>query len=153
MPDLFTHYASARLPGAFLRDRKIAALLIFGTFLPDLAGKGLYLVTLAKSIFVEPTHSILGLALLCYLACLFIEERIRGKAFAALYAGSLLHVAVDLIKDNLGKGSAYPFLPFSLRGYELGWTDPENVVLLIPIDAAIVAIAVLLERRLKRVRQ
>ena len=33
------------------------------------------------------------------------------------------------------------------------WIDPENVILLIPIDAAILAVLWVLERRLRRVQQ
>ena len=58
MADLFTHLAAARLPAAFVRDRRIAALLVLGTFLPDLAAKGLYWVLRAPSPFIEPTHSL-----------------------------------------------------------------------------------------------
>ena len=104
MADLFTHLAAARVPAAFVRDRRIAALLVIGTFLPDLASKGLYWVARAgaETNFTTPTHTIAGLAILSYAAALFVEERLRRPAFAAILAGGLIHVAVDLLKDNLG---------------------------------------------------
>lgn len=153
MADLFTHYVSARLPGAFLRDRRLQAFLVLGTFLPDLVAKGLYWVAQAPADFDDPSHSILGLALLSYLGALFVEERLRSKAFAFLYAGSLLHVVVDLVKDNQGRGSARLLYPFTTTGTEFAWIASENVVLLLPIDAVILLIAWLLERRLVRVQQ
>lgn len=153
MPDLFTHFVAARVPGAFVRDRRLQALLVIGTFLPDLASKGLYWVFQARETFTAASHSILGVVLISYLACLFVEETLRRPGFALLTAGGLIHIAVDLIKYNLGVGSARPFLPFSTAGFELGWIDPENVVFLAPIDAAILAAAWLLERRYVRVQQ
>jgi membrane-bound metal-dependent hydrolase YbcI (DUF457 family) len=153
MPDLFTHLVAARVPGSFVRDKRLQALLVIGTFMPDIAFKGLFFVMQTRESYGAASHSILGVLLISYLACLFIEEAIRRPAFLALAAGGLIHVAVDLIKYNLGEGSCRLFLPFSTGGVELGWIDPENVVLLVPIDAVILAAAWLLERRFARVQQ
>lgn len=151
MPDLFSHLAASRLPAAFLRDRRLQALLVFGGFLPDVASKTLYWVAWANADFIEPFHSLAGLFVLSYVAALFVEEPMRKGAFAALYGGSLLHVGLDLVKDNLGTGSASLFYPFSTRGFELGWIDPENVILLIPAAALVLALTLRLERRFRRV--
>ena len=147
MSDLFTHYASARLASAGLRSRDAGTFVVLGTFLPDLVSKGLYWVLLASSDFDDPSHSIAGLALLCYLASLFTPEPGRAAAFGALYAGALLHVFVDLFKDNLGAGAARPLLPFSTWGVEFGWIDPENVVLLIPFALLAIGLARFIEQR------
>jgi membrane-bound metal-dependent hydrolase YbcI (DUF457 family) len=151
MPDLFTHYASARLPGALLRGRRTAALLVAGTFLPDLASKSLQEVARTPSMYVTPAHSILGLLVLCYLAALFLEEPLRPRGFAALYAGALLHVAVDALKDALGAGAVHPFHPLSTAGIELSLVHPENVLAFLPLDLVLVLAAWRLERRLTRV--
>ncbi|MBI3855013.1 MAG: hypothetical protein HY293_04905 [Planctomycetes bacterium] len=153
MPDLFTHFVAARVPGAFLSDRRLQALLILGTFLPDIASKGLYWVFQTHETFSTGSHSIAGMLLVSYLACLFLEEPIRRPGFAALAAGGLIHLLVDLVKYNLGMGSGRPFLPFSPLGVELGWIDSENVVLLVPLDAAVLGILWFLERRSARVQQ
>lgn len=153
MPDLFTHLVAARVPGAFLRDKRLQALLVIGTFMPDIAYKGLYWVMQTRETFGAATHSFVGVLLISYLCCLFLEEAIRRPGFVALAAGGMIHVLVDFIKFNLGAGSCRPLLPFSPAGVELGWIDPENVVLLIPIDAAILAVAWFLERRFARVQQ
>lgn len=153
MPDLFTHLASSRVPAAFLRDRRLQMILIFGSFLPDVVAKPLYWVAWANSDFIEPFHSLIGLLLLCYAVALFIEEPLRKRAFAALCGGALLHLALDLVKDNMGTGSAVLFYPFSTRGYELGWIDPENVVLLLPLAVVVLVLTLWLERRLRRVPQ
>ncbi|HZE95912.1 MAG TPA: hypothetical protein VE981_02685 [Planctomycetota bacterium] len=153
MPDLFTHYVAVRAPALFVRDRRLVALLVFGTFIPDLASKGLYWVLQCGETYSAATHSILGVLLLSYLACLFVDEKLRSRGFAMLSAGGLIHIAMDLIKDNLGTGAVHPFIPFNSMGLELGWIDPENVVYLIPFDAVVLAIVLGLERRLGRVRQ
>jgi membrane-bound metal-dependent hydrolase YbcI (DUF457 family) len=153
MPDLLTHLVAARVPGTFLRDRRLQALLVIGTFLPDIAAKGLYWVMQSRESFTAASHSVLGVLLISYLACLFVEESIRRRGFALLTLGGLIHVLVDLSKDNLGVGSARPFVPFSPVGIEFGWIYPENVIYLIPIDAAILAVVWLLERRRDHVQQ
>ena len=153
MSDLFTHLVSARVPGAFIRDRRLQALLVIGTFLPDLASKGFYWVLQARENFATATHTILGVLLVSYLACLFLDAALRKPGFALLTAGGLIHLLVDMMKDNQGSGSARLFFPFSTTGTEFGWIDPENVVLLIPLDAAILAAAWFLERRYARVQQ
>ena len=153
MPDLFSHLATSRVPAAFLRDRRLQALLLFGSFLPDVASKTLYWVAWANSDYIEPFHSLTGLLILSYIVALFFEEPLRKGAFAALYGGSLLHAALDLVKDNLGTGSASLLYPFSTRGFELGWIDPENVIWLIPAAAVLLLLVHGLERRYRRVPQ
>jgi membrane-bound metal-dependent hydrolase YbcI (DUF457 family) len=153
MPDLFTHLVAARVPGVFVRDRRIQALLVIGTFMPDIAFKGLYLVLQTRQSFAIASHSILGVVLISYLLCLFLEESIRRPGFVALTAGGLIHVLVDLMKENSGGRAVLLFLPFSTASPDIGWIEPESVALLIPIDAAILAAALFLERRFIRVRQ
>jgi membrane-bound metal-dependent hydrolase YbcI (DUF457 family) len=150
MSDLFTHYASARLASAGLRSPDAAAFVVSGTLLPDLVSKGLYWILRAHPDFDDPSHSILGLALLCFIASLFTPERDRPRTWAALFVGALLHVLVDLFKDNLGAGSARPFLPFSTVAYEFGWIDPEDVILAAPLGILAVGLARLIERRTRR---
>lgn len=152
MPDLLTHLVAARVPGTLVRDRRLQALLVIGTFLPDIVGKGYYWVLQNREAVHGMTHSIAGVLLVSYLACLLLEERLRRPGFAMLLIGGFIHVFVDLIKDNVGTGSAQFFLPFSIRGSEFGWIDPENVIYLIPFDAAILALLWLLERRRARVQ-
>ncbi len=153
MADLLTHLASARIPGIFLRDRRVQALLVLGSFLPDIVSKGLYHVTRSSDNFIVPSHSVTGLLALCFALSFLLEERIRRPGFGALLAGAYLHLAVDLLKDQGGAGLLGVFHPFSPAGFQLGLVDPENVILLLPIDVAILVGAWLLERRLRRVRQ
>src|SRR5258706_252246 len=149
VPDLLTHFVAARVPGALLRDRRLQALLIIGTFLPDLASKGLYWILQSRDAPVVFTHSFVGILLLSYLSCLFVEESLRRSGFILLAAGGFIHILLDLVKDNQGVGGLL-FLPFSTSAAELSWIDPENIVFLIPIDAAILAAIWFLERRAGR---
>ncbi len=95
----------------------------------------------------------MGVFLIAYLACLFVEQDLRRPGFALLAIGGLIHIGVDLMKDHNGIGSAFPLFPFSAAPTELGWVDPENVAIMIPIDIAILTATWLLERRLSRVRE
>jgi membrane-bound metal-dependent hydrolase YbcI (DUF457 family) len=151
MPDLLTHAATARLPAAFLPDRRLALLVVVGTFLPDLAAKGLMLVAQAPDHFDAPTHSLPGLVVLCYAASLFLQEALRPAGFAALLAGAWLHALVDLVKDYSGAGVGYLLYPFSTASIEFAWINPENVVLLVPVDVALLLAAWAVERRRRRV--
>jgi membrane-bound metal-dependent hydrolase YbcI (DUF457 family) len=152
MPDFLTHLASARLPAAFAADRRVALLLVAGTFLPDLAAKGLKLVMQTPDHFTAPAHSLPGLVVLCYAAALLLPEALRPRGFAALLAGAWLHALVDLVKDYSGSGAVRLFYPFSPEAYELSWVNPENVVLLLPIDVAVLLLAWAIERRRRRVQ-
>ena len=153
MPDLFTHYVSARIPGTLIRDRRLQALLIIGTFLPDLASKGLYWILRTSEGFAGSTHSIVGILLISYLGSLFLDESIRKPGFGMLALGGAIHLLMDMIKDNLGAGAVHPLLPFSTFSIEFGWIAPENVVLLAPLDAVLLGAVLLYERRRDRVRQ
>ena len=147
MADLLTHLASTSIPAAFLRDRRIQALLVAGTFVPDLVSKGLFHVTRTPDSFSSPSHSVAGLLILSYALSLLLEERLRPGGFAALLAGGYLHLAVDLMKDTGGLGLLGILFPLSTRGFELGLLDHENFVLLLPVNAAILGAAWLVERR------
>lgn len=153
MADFLTHLTAARVPAVFMSDRRLQALLVLGTFLPDLADKGMEFLLRALPHFTAPTHSLAGLLVLTYLAALFVEERLRRPAWAVLYAGALLHVGIDLLKYGMGAGAAFVFFPFSTYNPELGLIRPEDVVLLAPANAAILLILWLAERRRERVRQ
>lgn len=153
MPDLFTHYVAARAPGTLVRDPRLLALLILGTFLPDFVSKGLYWILRSGEAYPAASHSILGVILISYVACLFVDEALRKPGFAMLAVGGFIHILLDMVKDNLGAGAVRPFLPFSPRAVEFGWIDPEDVVLLAPVNAVVLAAVLLYERRRDRVRQ
>ena len=152
MADLVTHLTTAQLGGTWLRDRRIAAIFVIGTIVPDIVSKGLYWVTQAHSDFTIPSHSILGLLALGYLGSLFFEATLRRAAFWALFLGSLLHVGIDHFRDNLGWGTAHVFYPFSTASFEIPCIHPENLVLLIPIDLAILGILWIITRNRENVQ-
>ncbi|MBI4577863.1 MAG: hypothetical protein HY722_16500 [Planctomycetes bacterium] len=133
MPDLITHMAAALvLRRAFAGPRRRLVFLL-GAVLPDLYFKALHVVLHADTWFCEPTHAPLVLVLECALvAMLFPAEERRGH-FAALYAGSLLHVLMDAAKDNFGHGSVPALFPFSLDLWELGLYWTEDTVLVAPV--------------------
>ena len=153
MPDLFSHMAAARLPASFLRDPRLAALVVIGTFLPDLAAKGVYWVLWSGDFYDAPSHGLVGILLLSYAGSLFLEEGLRAGGFRALAAGGLIHAGLDILKDTFDIGGPAFFYPFSTRCYGLGLLDPINPGWLFPIDVALLLAAWAIERRRRRVRQ
>ena len=88
----------------------------------------------------SPTQSIFGLLLLSYLGALFLEESLRRPAFIALFLGGMLHVGVDHFRDSLGWGTSHVFYPLTPASYEIPCINPENLVLLVPLDLALLGI-------------
>ena len=70
-----------------------------------------------------------------------------------MFVGGLVHVEVDLLKDNLGMGDARLFYPFTTAAQELGLIESLDVVLLIPFDGVVLALAWMIERKVRRVQQ
>lgn len=131
MADLLTHYVSARLPGSFVADPCARATLALGVFLPDLISKpmehsGLPFLSWA------PSHSALGAFFVAWALAMLFAEDFRFKAFATLFIGQLLHIAVDLGKDSLGFGSAFVLLPFSTATHDLGLYTSQHVFWFLP---------------------
>jgi hypothetical protein len=65
----------------------------------------------------------------------------------ALYAGSILHILLDLLKTFLGRGSIFPLHPFSTQGFEIGLYRSEDVFYILPANVGILAILWVLARR------
>ena len=150
MADLLTHYVSARVAGIPVRDRSVAALLTVGVLLPDVTGKPLGSLPGLPELVEVPSHTLPGLLLLCFALCLLFAPPIRARAFGALYAGSLVHLLLDAMKDYLGSGAIIPFHPFSLEAYEMGFYRSEDVFYLLPANLAVLALLGALERRRRR---
>jgi len=126
MADLFTHMVAARAPGVLIRDRRWVALLVIGTFLPDLASKGLYWILQAGDAYAVTTHSLLGVLAISYLACLFVEESLRPTGFVLLLLGGLIHLAVDMAKNNLSALQRRQLRMGLDRSRERGAADPDR---------------------------
>lgn len=152
MPDLLTHWAAAAVPATALRDRRLQAVLVLGTFLPDVVSKGLQRIVLAPTYFSDPSHSFVGLIPLAYGFSLFLEAGWRKAGFIAIYAGAVLHVLLDLVKSNLGGAGMRIFTPFSLAPAELGLISTENVIYLLPLDVLVLLACFLVDRRRRAVR-
>lgn len=141
MPDLVTHLASALIPGVALRlDR--AALLAFGSVLPDLAGRaplmGLDLLTSAGvgipwwvGAAIGALHQPVASGLLAAALSYTLPERDRPAGAAAILAGALLHIGLDALQDYGGYGHPLLF-PLTTARFELGLFGPEDSVPLAP---------------------
>ena len=128
MADLLTHYVSARLPGSFLGDPCARATLALGVFLPDLIGKPMEAVNGMPFLASAPSHSALGAFFVAWALAMLFAEPFRFKAFATMFAGQLIHIALDLGKDSLGLGSAFVLLPFSTATHDFGLYTSQDVL-------------------------
>jgi hypothetical protein len=147
MGDLLTHYVSARVTGLGIRDRASAVLFAGGVFFPDLLGKPLNFFPGSPDMIDIPSHTPVGLLFACGALSLLFSASMRARAFLLLYAGSIVHVLGDLMKDYLGSGSIFLLHPFSLGTYELGFYRSEDVFFLLPFNLAILGLLWLLQRR------
>lgn len=140
MADLLTHYATGRLVGLGIHPRH-ALLLGVGALVPDLLGKPLGALPFLPDSIEAPSHSLPGLFFACWGLSLLFAEGTRSRAFALFLGGSLLHVAVDGLKDYLGRGAIVPFHPLWLGAWECGCYRTEDVFLFIPADLGILLLA------------
>ena len=140
MADLLTHYVTSRVAGVGVRDRANGLLFSLGVFLPDLIGKPIAQLPEVPDLAAVPSHSLLGLAFACAAVSFLFARDLRARAFAALYAGSVLHVLVDMMKDYFGRGAVCLLHPFSTTGWEVGLYRSEDVFHLLPINLAILII-------------
>jgi LexA-binding, inner membrane-associated putative hydrolase len=151
VPDLVTHLASgyvAALP--VWRRRRARLLLLAGTLLPDLATRPLNILVPQAGRFTEPLHTPAGYAVLCWLlAQAFDERRVRRGAFAALFAGGLVHFALDALQSHAGEGYWWLF-PVSWASYSQGLFWPDACLKWIPLWALLIAGIELAERRRAR---
>lgn len=150
MADLLTHAAVGQLLGRWHRDRDVALLFVLGNFLPDLGYKSMLMLASAPTWYCEPTHTPLWSALLCYAVAMMFEEPARPRAFACLWLGSLVHIAIDLGKDYLGSGVVLLAFPFSLERYELGLYTNDLIVYAILPALVTIGIVELLARKVAK---
>ncbi len=118
-------------------SRRTRLLVYLGAFLPDLCFKGLMIGFQSSVWFGEPVHSLWGGLLVSYAAALLFARDLRRTAFAAILAGYLSHLLLDLGKDNLGMGAILLFFP-SMELWEIGLYRPEQSVDWMPFAAAAV---------------
>ena len=151
MPDAVTHLLTARVAGALLRRPEPRAILYLGVLWPDLLAKGTQAVLHCPPGFDVPSHSIPGLLVACWGAALLFGPARREAAFGLLMAGSLLHLAADLLKDYGVYSGLRLFFPFSDRGFSLGLFRSEESAFALPVAAALLLTIELVARRRSRV--
>jgi len=137
MADLLTHYVSARLPGSFIADPSARATLALGVFLPDLISKPMEAAPWMPFLAWAPSHSALGAFLVAWAIAMFFAEDFRFKAFATLFVGQLVHIAVDMGKDSMGFGSAFALLPFSTATVDAGLYTSQHVFFFLPVNLVV----------------
>lgn len=140
MPDAVAHLVTARLAALPVKRPDLRSLLYVGVLWPDILSKGTQSVLRAPPGFDAPSHSFVGLAVSCLAFALLFAPGRRREAFLMLMGGSVLHLALDLLKDYGVAPGLLLFHPFSTRGFSLGLFRSENAALLIPGALAMLAL-------------
>lgn len=150
MADLLTHLASGWLPGRALRDARARAVLYVGICLPDVIYKFLFTSLGASTWVCELGHAPLVVPVFCYALALLFEEAWRRRVFFALWAGSWLHILIDLGKNYLGDGVILWGFPFTMDLVELGLYRNEDMATVMPFALVFILVVELAARRLRR---
>ena len=134
-----------------VRDARWRALLYLGVCLPDLGRALIDLQGAGPASLAFPLHSPLGLAVWCAAVALLFEEDWRLRAFAALTAGGLFHLAIDALAAPADSGrGVYWALPWTVERLELGLLPETSPWLLRTGAAGVVIAAALLTSRVRR---
>ncbi len=141
MPDLLTHYLSARILTVKSGTRLIS-LFFMGTILPDVLSRvpsiviailfGTYDCHLGW--FWAILHSPIVLILVCFLMTFFFEENLRKSVFRFLIFGVVLHLGLDMLQKTFTSGSGYLwFFPFSFKSFNIPLFWPDQSLYFIPV--------------------
>ena len=119
---------------------------MFGTVLPDLVTRPLYIVLPQLYWFIKPLHTPIGIVLVCLLLSGFFVKHHRNRVFIYLLAGSALHLMFDLLQRHMHGG--YPiFFPFSWAPWEFGVLWPEETLYFMPMWVGIIAFVIIWRAR------
>lgn len=139
MPDLVTHTAVAYLLSNHKRFFRFRAFFYFGTILPDIITRPVYILKPEYFQYTTGLHS----PVFIFVFILFISELFRNecRGYVRIYmlSGALLHFILDAFQRHL-VGGYYFLFPFSFSTYNWGLFWPETAVQLFPFWIASIAI-------------
>ncbi len=130
MADLLTHLATVYVPARLgVKDPAVRSLAYLGVCLPDVLSHAGSRLSLPGGLsFHDVVHTPSFLALGALATSQFFARGLRGRAFAALFLGGLVHLVVDAAKDYLGSNGVMWGFPWTLRRWEWGLFLPEHTV-------------------------
>ncbi len=138
MPDLLTHYATARLAGLAMKKEEDRLILALGVIAPDIEMFIIKIALHGDSFHALLSHSLVGAFLYALVINFFFGDL---KSLLLLYGGMIIHIFFDLFKYNLGKGVSQLFFPFDKSLYEFGLYYPTDIIYAIPFSlAAVIAL-------------
>ena len=139
MPDLVTHVTVAHLfrllRGRIRNHRDIGMnLLLFywGTILPDLLTRPLYILFPETHHWLLPFHTPLGMGVFSLMIAVLFPVNLRRSAFLNLFGGAMFHFFMDLLQKQV-IGNHFWLFPFSWSSRGLGLAWPHEIMKLIPI--------------------
>jgi len=152
MPDLVSHYAVAHLASRRWW-RPATSIFLFGTILPDLLTRPLYIFWPETYWLVMPLHTPVGIVIVSWLIAVLFRVEARRQIFMAFMLGAFLHFALDALQCHLIAGYFWLW-PFSWWTTERGLFWPEESLMIAPVLAAMIILLelVLYLRRRARYR-
>jgi len=151
MPDLATHvllpYAGIRIAEILKKSPVLSSsdryLIIWGSIFPDLLDKGLpytliHIFPSVLSTIKIPSLSFLHTPFMLFF-CLYVFSflfpvQYRQKSFCLMGAGTVLHLALDLLQGNICEIGYLWFFPFSFEKPEIiNLFFYDSTVSLVPI--------------------
>lgn len=147
MPDAVTHLLTARLVATLERRAGMRAVLYLGVLWPDILAKGVGMVLRSPAGFDIPSHSVIGLIVASAAAALLFRAPDRGVVFGLLMAGSLLHLAADLLKDFGVFPGLRLFFPIFNKGFSAGLFRGEQSAIILPLSLLLILAFELAARR------
>jgi len=138
MPDLVSHYAVAHLV-ARRRWQPATSIFLFGTILPDLLTRPLYIIWPETYWLVMPLHTPVGIVIVSWMIAILFRAELRRQIFWVLVLGAFLHFALDALQRHLIAGYFWLW-PFSWWTTERGLFWPEESLILAPGLALLVVL-------------
>jgi len=151
MPDLVTHLSIAYLlktiSKRWLFFLEFSIFFYFGTILPDILTRPLYILSPNVYWAVLPLHTPLPILFVCLSISYLFDERIRKGVFFTLVTGAYLHLFLDIFQKHI-QPEVFLLFPFSWKSFNVGLIWPEESLYAIPFWIVII-LGIKLMKRLR----
>jgi Na+/proline symporter len=121
------------------------SIFALGVILPDLLSRPFHILFPATYWYLVPFHSPIVCVLYCVLISLLFERGTRKPVFFCLIAGVSLHLAFDLLQNQMAPHYFWLF-PFSWKSWWVGLFWPEEALFFLPVTVAVTLVVSLVSR-------
>lgn len=151
MPDLVTHSTLAYLLINRPRFFRFRAFFYFGTILPDIISRPIYILKPEWYSLTVGMHTPVFVFILMLMLTELFERELQPLVFRYMLAGATLHFILDAFQRHL-VGGYFWFFPLSWSTYNWGLFWPETTVQLFPVWVFLIGLIEVVTR-IKRLSQ